>query len=166
MYEYQYNHQFYLAVHPTEPPCLFLYPQLRLLHNLRLRKSGYLCIKKRYTIPLNMLDRYDQNHPELRYQLTAESFATVANTFAMKISSASRGSCNDDHWTHSLSNVRRRPSPAASKAPMTHSEPGLACQNRAFSGAAKRTRTRKQNDAGFFDPYQPSFDLYKIQWEG
>lgn len=68
-----------------EPPCLFLYPQLRLVNNIQLRKPGYLCIKKRYTVPLSMLEAYDAKFPATRYNLTAESFAIVANTFGMKI---------------------------------------------------------------------------------
>ena len=75
-----------------------------------------------------MLEHYDQSRPELRYQLTVESFATVSNTFAMKISSASRGSCNGDHWTHSSSNVRRRPSSSESNVAITHGEPDLATE--------------------------------------
>lgn len=50
-YRYQYSPQFHLAIYPTEPECPFVYPQLRLVNNIRLRKPGYLSIRKRYAVP-------------------------------------------------------------------------------------------------------------------
>ena len=84
-YGHQYDHEFYLAIRPTEPPRPFLYPQLRLVNDIWLRKPGYLSIKKRYTVPLSMLEPYDRNRSESHYRLTPGSFAIVASTFAMKI---------------------------------------------------------------------------------
>lgn len=121
-YEYQYNHQFYLAIHPKEPPCPFLYPQLRLVHDLPLRKPGYLSIRQRYTIPLNMLEQYNRKRPHLRYQLTTESFAIVANTFAMKVG---RSYCDGGRCTHLLCDVRQQQTPAETKIPMAQSKPDL-----------------------------------------
>lgn len=124
-YENRYKHQFYIAIHPKEPPCPFLYPQLRLVHDLPLRKPGYLSIRQRYTIPLNMLEHYDRKHPHLRYQLTAESFAIVANTFAMKIS---RSCCDGGRWNHSLCDVRQQQIPAETKIPMAQSKPDVGSE--------------------------------------
>ena len=90
--------------------------------HLQLRKPGYLSIRKRYTIPLDMLEPYDRKRPHLRYQLTAESFATVAETFAMKLPFSSRSHSDGDPCTQSLCNVRRQPTPAEKKIPMAHSE--------------------------------------------
>ena len=81
----QYDHEFYLAIYPTAPPCPFLYPTLYLKGVVELRKSSYLCIKQRHTIPLKMLEPYDRRRSWISYQLTAESFAVVANTFAMTL---------------------------------------------------------------------------------
>ena len=127
-YEYQYNHEFYLAIHPTEPPCPYLYPQLRLEHDLQLRKPGYLSIRKRYTIPLEMLEPYNRKRPNLRYQLTAESFATVAKTFSMKVPRPIRSSCDGDSSTQSLCNVPQKPAAEERKPAMTHSEPDLGSE--------------------------------------
>lgn len=118
-YGYQSKHEFYLAIHPKEPPCPFLYPQLHLVHDLPLRKPGYLSTRQRYTIPLSMLEHYDRKRTHLRYQLTAESFAIVANTFAMKISR----SCGDSgRCTHSLCDVRQQQIPAETKSPTAQSK--------------------------------------------
>ena len=106
-----------------EPPCPYLYPQLRLEHDLQLRKPGYLSIRERYTIPLDMLEHYNRKHPELRYRLTAKSFATVAKTFAMKIPRSIRSRRDGDSSTQSLCNVPQEPALQEKKAVMTHSEP-------------------------------------------
>ena len=106
-----------------EPPCPYLYPQLRLEHDLQLRKPGYLSIRERYTIPLDMLEHYNRKHPELRYRLTAKSFATVTKTFTMKIPRRIRSRRDGDSSTQSLCNVPQEPSAGKKKAVMTHSEP-------------------------------------------
>lgn len=80
-YQHQYNPQFYLAIHPTAPPCPFVYPQLHLMHDRRLQKAGYLSIRRRYTVPLSMLEHRGRD----ANQLTPESFAVVAGTFAMEV---------------------------------------------------------------------------------
>ena len=127
-YQYQYDHEFYLAIHPLEPPCPYLYPQLRLRHDLQLRKPGYLSIRERYTIPLDMLEPYNRGRPGLRYRLTAESFVTVAKTFAMKISRPIRSRRDGDSSTQSLCNVPPGTTAKERKPARTHSEPGLGSE--------------------------------------
>ena len=127
-YGHQYDHEFYLAIHPTEPPCPFLYPQLRLVNDIWLRKPGYLSIKKRYTVPLSMLEPYDQNRPESHYRLTPESFAIVASTFAMKIAMPAKVPAIKSAGPVYCNLPDEKQARLQSKAPTSHSESELGSE--------------------------------------
>ena len=144
----QYSHEFYLAIHPKEPPCPYLYPQLRLKHDLLLRKPGYLSIRERYTIPLDMLEHYDRNRPELRYRLTTKSFVTVAKTFAMKFPRPIRSSCDGDGSTQSLCNVPQEPTTEERKPTMTHSEPDLGSEGSPLAKIKLSAMSQSKSDHG------------------
>ena len=147
-YQYRYNHEFYLAIYPKKPLCPYLYPQLRLEHDLQLRKPCYLSIRERYTIPLDMLEHYDRKHPELHYRLTAESFATVAKTFAMKISHPIRSRCDGDSSTRSLSNGPPEQTAEERKPAMTHSEPNLSSEVSALAKSKPSPIPQSESEHG------------------
>ena len=169
-FQYQYNHEFYLAIHPTEPPCPYLYPQLRLEHDLQLRKPGYLSIRERYTIPLDMLEHYNRNRPELRYRLTAKSFATVAKTFAMKVPRRIRSRCDGDGSTQTLCNVPQEPAAEERKPAMTHSEPGLGSEGAPLAKIKPSAMPQSESERGsritptsYILAYPPSTCVQSLQ---
>lgn len=127
-YGHQYDHEFFLAIHPREPPCPFLYPQLRLVNDIWLRKPGYLSIKKRYTVSLSMLEPYDRKRSESHYQLTPESFAIVASTFAMKIAMPAEVPAIKSAGPVHCELPDETPARLESKALIPHSEPQLGSE--------------------------------------
>ena len=146
--QYTYHHEFYLAIHPKEPPCPYLYPQLRLAHDRQLRKPCYLSIRERYTIPLDMLEPYNRKCPELRYRLTTKSFATVAKTFAMKVSSRIRSRCDGDSFTQSSCNVPQKPTAEERKPAMTHNEPDLGSEGSPLAQIKPSTMPQSETEHG------------------
>ena len=131
-----------------EPPCPYLYPQLRLEQDLQLRKPGYLSIRERYTIPLDMLEHYDRKRPELRYRLTTKSFAIVAKTFAMKFSRPIRSRCGGDSSTQSLRNVRPEPAAEERKPAMIHSEPDLGSEGSPLAKIKPSAMPQSESERG------------------
>lgn len=98
MYQFLYHHQSsYLAIHPTDPPCLLLHPPLHLVNDIKLRKPGYLSIKQRYIVRLEMLELYDRRYPASHYRLTPESFAIVASIFSIPVDTTATKKAGYDH---------------------------------------------------------------------
>ena len=75
-----------------------------------------------------MLEHYDRKRPNRRYQLTAKSFATVAETFSMKFPRPISSSCDGDSSTQSLCNVPSEPTAEEKTPAMTHGEPDLVSE--------------------------------------
>ncbi|CAF9935238.1 MAG: hypothetical protein ALECFALPRED_006343 [Alectoria fallacina] len=79
--KHPFDNEFYLAIYPKEPPCVYLYPQLCLDQAVLLRKPSYLCIRERHSVHRSMLEPYEKGKAADSYKLSWSSYMIVANTF-------------------------------------------------------------------------------------